>query len=68
MPRTTGSAGYPHRPRCRHCNLEIYATPEETKGGYGWIHQRSNAERCATPARHGRDLWAEPERPFDNPA
>lgn len=42
----TGSTG----PRCRTCGKPIVGCAE-TKFGGGWVHVRSNAERCPAPHR-----------------
>ena len=38
-------------PRCRTCGKPIVGCAQ-TKHGGGWVHQRTNAERCAPPHRN----------------
>ena len=37
-------------PKCRTCGKPIVGMAV-TKHGGGWVHERSNAERCAPPHR-----------------
>ena len=37
-------------PKCRTCGKPIVGLAV-TKHGGGWVHERSNAERCAPPHR-----------------
>lgn len=48
-PSRKGQRYYPRAssgPVCRHCGQPIVGVAE-TKYGKGWVHQRTNRERCA---------------------